>query len=690
MNSWPEGGVEVTCKARWLPALLLALLTFTAYLPAARGGFIWDDELYAGNPLLSEPNGLARILTLQPAHEQYYRDFPVVYVSFWLERRLWGMRPMGYHLVNIALHLLNAILVWLILKRLRLRGAWMAAAIFALHPVQVESVAWISERKNVLSGFFYLLALDGYLRFDAGRGRRWYLAALMMFPLALLSKAVTCTLPVVLLLLRWQRGLEIRRDDLKHLLPFFLLALGMGLFTLRIEGRQLGPEYDLSLAQHALLAGRELWFYAMKLAWPTNLAFSYERWTLDARSVSQWLWIVGAMAAGAWIWHQRRRLGRDCLAGLGFYVITISPMLGFTSDYTFRYSFVADHYQYLASLGLIAVGVGCAQALLRGRTAKIVCGAVILVALGFGTWRQGFAYRDLESIWKDTIEKNPSSWLAHNNLGFALAGQGRIDEAIEQYYQSLRWKSDYAEAHLNLGVVLYGRGKVEESISHYREALKSDPSLAVAYRDLGIALVSQGRLEEGIACYLTALKIKPGDAAAHNNLGWALQRQGQVAQAIAHYQEALRLDPGSDMARGNLAAALRSGGQDSAEVHYITGMELSRQGREEEAISQYREALRLRPDFAEAHNNWGVALAGSGRLDEAVAQYREALRIKPDLAEARQDLGLALVREGRLDEAIVQFREAVKIKPDFADARYSLGLTLADQERRPRAKPPQR
>ena len=587
----------------WLPALLLALMTFAAYLPAIRGEFIWDDDLYAANPVLTQPKGLFKIWTLQHPEALYYRGFPVVYTTFWLERRLWGLQPIGYHLVNIAFHVLNAILAWLLLKRMRLRGAWIAAAIFALHPVHVESVAWISERKNVLSGMFYLLALGSYLRFEDGRSRGWYLSSLGLFFAALLSKPVTCTLPVILLLLRWLRGLKIHFRNLVELLPFFLLALGIGLSTLLVEVRPLEPEIHLPLAQRALLAGRALWFYPMKLVWPANLAFSYERWNLDAHNITQWLWVLGALGACGWLWRARQRLGRGFLAGIGFYIITISPLLGFVSNYTFHYSFVADHYQYLSSLGLIAVGVGSIDFLFfrntvsappglifRKRLAGAALGFSALVLLGLGTWRQAGVYENQNRIWIDTIKKNPASWLAQHNLGFILAGQGKLDEAVAHYRAAIKLKPDLEEAHNNLGMALARQGKLDEAILHYREAVKFRPDYVKAYCNLGLALAEQGKLDEAILYYRVALELNPGIAETRNNLGIALARQGKFNEALACY----------------------------------------------------REVLKIQPDFAQAYSNLGVTMASMGRFDEAVEYLNSALKIAPNYADAKRNLDIVL------------------------------------------------
>ena len=529
----------------WFGGLFLCLLTFSAYIPAIRGAFVWDDDRYAANPILLQPDALRQIWTPGTTREQYYREFPMVYTSFWLERRLWGLRPDGFHIVNIALHVFNAILAWLLLKRLGLREAWLAAAIFALHPVHVESVAWITERKNLLSAFFYLLALNGYLKFEDESDLRWYLGSLVLFVAALLSKPVTCTLPVILLLLRWQRGRGIGRLDMMHLLPFFLLSAGAGAFTIVVERKVIGrPDFDISWAQHILLAGRAFWFYPMKLVWPANLAFSYERWALNAHDVFQWLWVLAALVAGACVWRERNRLGRGILAGLGFYAVTIAPMLGFSTIYTFHFSFVADHYQYLSSLGLIAVGVGSVGGLFHEDRTKpetsrwrhwtgVLLGALALALLGALTWQQTQVYRDSSTLWQDVLSKNPGSFLAHNNLGVVLAEQGNMDEAIRHYSRALQEKPDYAAAHNSLGVALAGQGKTDEAIRQFNLALQTRPDYAEAQNNLGAALAVQGTADEAIRHHHSALAVfwyrkaaEQGFSTAQYNLG-SMYARGQ-------------------------------------------------------------------------------------------------------------------------------------------------------------------
>ncbi|MDD5628894.1 MAG: tetratricopeptide repeat protein, partial [Elusimicrobia bacterium] len=388
----------------------------------------------------------------------------------------------------------------------------------------------------------------------------------------------------------------------------------------------LGPDaqrarYSLSFAQHLLLAGRAFWFYPLKLVWPAGLAFSYPHWTLAARDWTQWTWVVAALGAAAAVWLNRERWGRGLAAALGFYAVTIAPLLGFVSVYTFRFSFVADHYQYLASLGWIAAAVGGATRLLgpmRRLGAALASAALLL--LGVLTWRQGSLYLDSDTLWRDVLTKNPSSCLAHTNVGLALAEQGRLDEAIRHYRLALQAQPDSDWAHNNLGVALVRQGRLEEAIRHYELALQAMPVSALAHSNLGSALAQQGRLDEAIRHYELALQAQPDCAAAHNNLGLALAKLGRLDEAVRHYERALRTQP------------------DFAEAHANLGGVLAGRGDLKGALRHYSLALRARPDFAEAHNNLGNVLARSGRRDEALRHYELALRVQPDFALARANL----------------------------------------------------
>jgi protein O-mannosyl-transferase len=595
-----------------------------AYSPALRGGLLWDDSSHVTAPGLQSLRGLWRIWFEPGATQQYY---PLLHSAFWLEHRMWGDAVAGYHLTNVALHALAACLVVMIVKRLALPGAWLAGFVFALHPVQVESVAWISEQKNTLSGVFCLASLLAYLHFDQDRRKSKYLLATGLFVMALLSKTVTATLPAVLLvILWWRRGRLEWRRDVQPLVPWFALGISAGAFTSWVERTFVGArgvDFLLTPAQRVLIAGRAICFYAGKLFWPTKLAFFYPHWKVDPAVWWQWLFPVGVAAFGVGVVFAARR-HRGPLAGFLIFCGTLFPVLGFLNVYPFRYSYVADHFQYLASLGIIVpVASLLARAMERISTRRAVtigCCLVLIAALGALTWRQSRMYRDIETLYRGSLGHNPDSWPAHYNLGVLLAEMpGRLAEAIAEYQAALRIKPDYAEAHVNLGLALARTpGRLPEAIAEYEAALRIRPEYAEAHNDLGIALsFTPGRLAEAIAEYEAALRIRPEYAEAHNNLGNALsQMPGRELEAIAEYQTALQIQP------------------DYAEAHFNLGNLLARTpGRLQDAIAEYRAALRIRPEYAKAHYNLGIMLSGiPGRQSEAIAEYEAAVRIDPEFA----------------------------------------------------------
>jgi hypothetical protein len=342
--------------------VLILLATVVSYWPALNGGFVWDDDAYVPKPAMQSIDGLRRIWLEPGATLQYY---PLLYSSFWIQHRVWGDATTGYHAVSLILHLAAVILVFLILRALEIPGALLAAGIFAVHPVHVESVAWISEQKNTMSGALYLAAVLAYLRVDAsrveaGKPSPWrpYLLSLAFFVLSLLTKTVTATLPTALLVVFWWKRGTLNRRDVLPLVPFFVAGISAGLFSAYAERFLVGAtgaDYELSVVQRCLLAGRVIWFYLYKLIWPVNLSFSYRKWEIDPANWSDWLYLTGVVAVALVLWKARHR-SRAPLAGFLFFVGTLFPVLGFLNVYPFVYSYVADHFQYLASLGVITLG----------------------------------------------------------------------------------------------------------------------------------------------------------------------------------------------------------------------------------------------------------------------------------------------------------------------------------------------
>jgi tetratricopeptide (TPR) repeat protein len=593
----------------WIALAGLLLVTFVAYIPALNGEFVWDDNAYVSeNPLLRDLDGLKRIW-FSTDTPQYY---PLVFTTFWVEYHLWGLDTTGYHVVNVLLHALNALLIGLVLRALGLRWGWWVALLFALHPVHVESVAWITERKNVLSALFYLLSLLAFLRFDSRRARPLYWVALVLFFCALLSKTVTSTLPVVLLLALWFQKKKLTRNDLINVLPFFALALVMGLVTVRLEEGMVEVvrgEFDFTLLQRGLIAARALVFYAVKLIWPHPLIFNYPRWDLDL-AAWQSLASIALVTAGAVLVLLAWRRGlRGVVCALLFYVITLFPALGLFNVYPFRYSFVADHFQYLASVGILALLVGAADALARkrnaGRTCRIV-GVVLLAVLAVMTWNQAGAYRDLETLWRDTIEKNPGSWIAHSNLALILLVRGDTVDALAQFDQAIQSNPGSAESHTGRGMARARLGRNEAALEDFDRALELDPTYPQAYIHRGELLFRLGMYERAIDDLDRVLSSNPSYLDGYGIRARARVELGQYDAAIADFSEAIRRGAGIEALNDRGIACLRAGRVDAA-------------------VNDFDRVLELAPLRSDIRHNRGVALARAGRIDEALADFNVVL-----------------------------------------------------------------
>lgn len=630
--------------------LILVAATIFAYRPAWHGGFIWDDDEYVTkNHLLVAPDGLGRIWFSLDSPSQY---FPLTYTTFRIERGLWGLNPTGYHWVNILLHAANALLLWWLLTRLKIPGAWLAAGIFALHPVQVESVAWITERKNVLMGFFFLLTLLAWTKFvDEETTRRWrfYALSLILFLLALFSKSTACTLPAALFLILWLQEKRIEWRRLWQIVPFLLFGLAMGLVAVwweRYHQGTRGSMFALGLPERLIVATHAVWFYPGKLLWPTNLTFIYPSWTIAPSDPLSYGWLAAGIALCSAIYFTRRYLGRGVEVGAVFFVATLSPVLGFIMLYTFRYTFVADHYQYLACIGPIALAsagmVKLTGSVRLGPRILAALGALTFATLGTLTWHQSAIYRDIETLWRTTIERNPDCWMAENNLGVALVEKNAVDEAIVHYEKSLRMHPDYPQAHYNYGNALLLKGRVDEAIAESREALTlqaNDPDAHVA---LGNALLTKGLIDDAIAEYSKALELRPDHSSAHYNLANALLQKSDGREAIAHYKRALEEQPDFVEALTNLAWVLAT----SSDPTLRSGQRAVELAEKANRITGDANPLNLR--------TLAAAYAERGRFDQAVTTAQHALAI------AQRDQGAvadALRREITLYESRSAYRE---------------------------------
>jgi len=694
---------------RWeaLAALLIVLATLAAYWQvygddyarsderfavnpdqvAENPGFIWDDEDYVHeNPHLPNPAGLERIWFQRLENPQYY---PLVFTTFWLEYRLWGgpdeqenLRAQGYHLTNVLLHALSALLVWWALRRVRFRGALAVGAIFALHPFCVESVAWVTERKNVLSAFFYLLALHSLLTWEERSDRRrwlYYLLALPLFQLGLFSKTVIASLPVALVILRWWRRRPLTTGFLLPLLPFLALGFGMGRLTALHERQvvlfgDVGPNWDLSFVERILIAGRALWFYVGKILWPHPLVFNYARWEIDPGQFTQWLAPLGALVIALLLGGLVRRYGvRGPLAAGLFYAVTVFPALGFVDVAPMRYSFVADHFAYLASLGVIVAAVGAAVAGLRrlrgekspprgaGRSTIVdspagpplasgarVAGAALLALVvlvcGYLTWKQSYIYRDIEYLWRHTLQHHPESHLARINLGVLLRRRGEDTAARAQFervladYPEMNWPR--SKALTNLGNLDQAEGDLEQAVARFRAAIDLLPEAIEPRYNLANALLRAGRLDEALGRYEDLLARQPDHAPGRYNYGLTLERLGRWPEAHDQYLRVTREAPGYALGWTGVARAEQA------------------RGEPERAAEYYREALRRQPGSVAVELGLLGALLQSERRSEALGLAARLLERAPANASLRFEVVRRLRAHGAHAAAVAHLEAA--------------------------------
>jgi tetratricopeptide (TPR) repeat protein len=613
-TSWPISAVFV----------LIAAVTFLAYLPALSGDFLWDDAGHVTSYALQSWSGLGRIWFEIGATQQYY---PLLHSAFWIEHCVWGDASVGYHLVNILWHVISACLLVSLLRRLGIPGAVLVGIVFALHPVCVESVAWISEQKNTLSTVFYLASAIAWLKFEDQRLPKRYVVAIVWFIAALLTKSVTATLPMAILVIAWwRRGRISWQHDLLPLFPWFVLGLGAGLTTAWFESTQIGvksAEFNISFLSHILLACRVVWFYASKLVWPANLIFFYPHWTIDTSSLWQWLFIVATVITlTALIWWQKRN--RSPLAAILLFCGTLFPVLGFVKVYPFIFSYVADHFQYLASLAMVSfIGASAWHGftLLRWpRWTGLGLAAILTAILGMLTWQQCGMYRDVRTLYTTTLERNPESWVANLNLGIVLDETGETEKSLSYLKRALELKPAFPETLNSLGNVLNRLGRSSEALPLLNQAIRLEPRFAAAYNSLGATFMNLDRVNDGTLAFRQAVELDPKWTLARLNLGWALANSGHTSDAVA----------------------------------------------------QFRQVLTLQPELAEAEAKWGLTLVIEGNNNEALDHIKRAVYLQPEDPELRYNLGQIFLHTGQKSKAVEQFEETLRIDPNHSGAKEAL------------------
>ena len=652
-----------------LAFLALGLLVVVSYLPAMLwGGFVWDDRIITNSEAVQEVSGLWKIWFSPSAIGEEGHYWPLVYTTFWLEHKLWGYAPAGYHVVNVLLHLANALLLWHVMRRLAVSGAWMVAAVFAVHPLHVESVAWVIERKDVLSGLFYLTAVLAWMRFVEQPNSRRYAWSLALYTAAMLSKSIAITLPAAFLIWHWWKQGRVTSTDLLRLVPFgvvgLVITVGDLSFYQSVEPLSLG----YSLTERTLIAARALWFYAGKLLWPSDLAVIYPLWDIRVADPLAWGYLIAAVVLTVALWHFRRQIGRGPLAGALFFAVTLLPVLGFVDYGYMQYAFVADRFQYLAGIGVMAIVIGAASysvCRLPSMWQKGALGvaALALVVLGLLTWQQASIWRNKETLWRHVVTLNPQARDAHLSLSKVLYRQKRYAEALEAARVAVEQRPNYYNPHATLGAIFNALGRFEEAETHLRHAITLHPQGWYAHLHLGDALYKQGRYEEALKATRVAVEQRPNYYNPHATLGAIFNALGRFEEAETHLRRAITLNP------------------QAQDAHLHLGDALYRQGHYEEALKATHVAIEQDPNYFEAHVNLGAIFNALGRFEEAETHLRRALALNPQAQVVHLNLGDALYKQGRYEEALKATRVAIEQDPNHFEAHVNLGAILAAQGR---------
>ncbi len=694
--------------------LALALLTALSYLPATRAGFVWDDVIITGLPAVRDWGGLWR-LWFDPGAAYLHGDvgeghyWPLTYSSFWLEHKLWGFSPVGYHVVNVLLHVVNTLLLWRVLLRLDVPVPWLIAALFAVHPLHVESVAWVIGRKDLLSALFYLAAILAWLYFlETGRSSR-YVLSLVLYAAGLLCKSSVVTLPVTLLLLQWWKAGRVDLRALTRLAPFFIAGLAITLADLSFyQGRE-AVSLGYSMIERVLIAAHALWFYTGKLLWPTDLAVIYPRWDINAGDPLAWAYVIALFVVVVSLWFARARVGRGSLACIAFFIITLAPVLGFIDFGYMQFSFVADRYQYLAGIGIITLfagtGATCVNRLWnRPQTVTAMIALPLLLLLGALTWKQSGIYRDELTFFNHIISLNPDARRVYQNLAAELNRRGRSDEALAAARTAVKKDPDSAETRSTLGLALMEFEQYDEAEKHLRRALEVNPRHANAWQNLADLMRRQRQYEAAFDMFRKALKINPSAALAHAGTGHTLFELDRYEEAVASIRRALALEPDLLQTHEDLNFVLgwalhKTGRPDQADRYLsnITGKAAQsandflkiadiHRAKEEygKAVEAYRYALDRDPTHARAHAGLGDALFRLQRYQEAIDSMQRALALQPDQPSApalHYLTGESLQALNEPEQALEHYENALRIQPEFDDAARHLAALLFEQKR---------
>jgi protein O-mannosyl-transferase len=608
-------------------AVLLVVAVLVVYAPVMKGNFIWDDDTHVTKNVLTKPNGLYLSWFTTEQHNYW----PVTWTALWFQWQRWGMDPHGYHVVTILLHAACCLALWRLLRQLDVPGAWLAALIFAVHPVNVETGAWITQQKNLLSMFFGIVSVDMALRSMKTASGMRYAFALLMFLISLLAKTATVTMPVAILGCIWWQNRTLRPRDFLATAPFFALSAALSLNEIWFQyHRAMASDVRAdSLVSRFVTAGHAILFYASKIVFPYNLNFVYQNPSINVHSDVSWMpvVIIGMVFLLA-LW-KRDGWGRPVLFGLGYYVVTLLPVVGFLNIYFMRYSWASDHWQYTAEIGLIALIIGVlwhASARASMGVRVFAAGAALLAVgfLGSQSFERSKLFRDNEALWPDTIARNPDAWMARNNYAEMLIEEGRLDEAIEQLNRAIASNPHSMAARLNLAKALTLQGRIENADRCLETALRVAPGSADAHYEWGRLLLMTGALDRAKLHFDAALKRRPSLIGAYVGLGMIENHNGRPDAALRFMAQALRLDP------------------ENADAWHAAAEIMFERGKLEQALRWYKKTAEINLRYPDIHNDLGIVCADLGKLDLAIQHFQQALKLVPSDVKARSNLQKAM------------------------------------------------
>jgi tetratricopeptide (TPR) repeat protein len=665
-NSWLAAQ-----RSHLIPALIIVAAALWVYWPALNGGFIWDDDWYiVENPQLHTWSGLLKFWTTPGSWVEYY---PLNETVLWIGYQLWGEQTLGYHLLSLALHIAGALLFWRLLSQFRLRLAWIGGLLFAIHPVQVPSVAWICELKNTVSLPFALLAMSAWIDFEEHQRPRDYRLALLFYVISMLGKITMAPFFLVLLLFAWWRRGRIGVGDLKRVVPFFLIALALVAATKYAAIIYSANTYAQDVIiptgdplTRLVRAGVLVWFYLGTILFPADMSPLYSKWTISAASPAAWLPLLALLALIAWCWVRRATWGRHALLGLGFFALNMAPFLGLVGISFMVISWVEIHLLYLPVIGVIGLAIALIEEVGRRlpeparRIPLVVTAAAVItflcLARNFAGWFAGE-----ETFWTRTLKHDPGAWIGYVDLGISMIKENRYDEAIANLQRGIELEPGYGFSYYHLGAALERSGRPGEAEAMYRQAIRLNPANPTAYVDLGELLRRNNRLDEAVEVFRQGLAHVPDAVDLNVDLAGILLARGQVADAIQLFDHASSVDT------------------DSAQLQYNYGTALMKSGNLSGAADHFAKAVALEPNLVQAHQSLGTVLAQAGNLPDAISEFEAALAIDPALAPSRDNLARALAQSGRITEAIAQFQKEIEIHPDDAQAQQNLA-TLQQYE----------